>query len=636
MRVGTRITAAASALVATILSVYAFVEVRSAAADRQATLREQASHLASSVRAAIEAEGVDTALEHADVISREVTDAHPKWRVVILQPDGKEALSTEEAARMKALVEARPSRLVSEDDDVLIYTLPVRAPNRLAPEGFDVAGAVEVYHSIAPLRDAWRADLLRTLPLLALIVGLVVLAIMLLTRTVVSQPIEKLLAGIDDVAKGDLSRVLLSEREDEIGALASRFNEMTHSLRESQAETARQNQAKMKLEARLLKTEKLATIGQLAAEIAHEVGTPLNVIAGRARGLAKKAGDQEAVAKNAHIIAEQATRITRIIQRLLDLARRKVGIVEAEPVDVNEVCRATLDFLEGRLDGAGIKTDLDLAGDLPPVEGYPDQLQQVFLNLLINAIEAMPRGGKISLRTDTVTRRRPGLEAAPEQATVVVEITDTGSGIPDELRDRIFEPFYTSKDREGGTGLGLAVSYGIVKQSGGAIHLDSAPGEGTTFKIRFPPAEEEEHGGGETAGRGRDSRRRVSGTVLAIEDDPSVRRIVRRILQRAGIDVRLAPDAETGLEVLNEAGDEIEVVLTDLILPGMSGRELLEEVRDGGLDVQLVVMSGYDHDARGGHGNLPPDVLFIQKPFSPEALLEVLRTALGEETTDEG
>ena len=141
----------------------------------------------------------------------------------------------------------------------------------------------------------------------------------------VSRPITKLLSGIDDVAKGDLSHVLLSERDDEIGQIATRFNDMTFSLRESRGETQRQNEAKLALEQRLGQTEKLATIGQLAAEIAHEVGTPLNVIAGRARSIQKKSRDHEAVEKNAEIVAEQTARITRIIQRLLDFTRRKVG-----------------------------------------------------------------------------------------------------------------------------------------------------------------------------------------------------------------------------------------------------------------------------------------------------------------------
>jgi signal transduction histidine kinase len=328
---------------------------------------------------------------------------------------------------------------------------------------------------------------------LLVVVLTVVAATMLLTRSLVTQPIAKLLLGIDDVAQGDLSSVLMSEREDEIGQLATRFNQMTFSLRESRAETGRQNIARSKLEDRLSQTEKLATIGQIAAEIAHEVGTPLNVIAGRAKGIARKSDDEQ-VSKNAKIIAEQTDRITRIIQRLLDFTRRKVGTIERENVDLNEVVVTTLDLLEGKLTAARIRHDLSRTRDLLPVKGHIDQLQQVLINLLLNAIEAMPDGGRLRVETSRVTRRRPGLEMAPEQPYTVVEVTDSGVGIPAGVTEKIFEPFYTSKDGKGGTGLGLAVSSGIIKEHDGWIEVESPPvgaqSGGTRFRICLPAAAE--------------------------------------------------------------------------------------------------------------------------------------------------
>ena len=393
--------------------------------------------------------------------------------------------------RLRDLVQARPIHVSVDGDDAFAYALPLRQASRLAPDGYEVAGSIDVTRSLAPLQRAWREDLVRTLPILAIIVALVVTAVMLFTRSLVSRPIEKLLAGIDDVARGDLSRVLLSEREDEIGALAARFNEMTYSLRESRAETERQNADKTKLEERLFQTEKLATIGQLAAEIAHEVGTPLNVIVGRSRAMAKKAGDPEAVAKNAEIVAEQASRITRIIQRLLDTARRKVGAPEVGPVDLNRIAATTMDFLEGKFAAARVTRALVRAEALPAVKGDSDQLQQVLINLLMNAIEAMPRGGQIRVETSLVTRRRPGLEVAPEQEVVVVEVADTGVGIPPDQRDRVFEPFYTTKEGRGGTGLGLAVSHGIIKEHDGWIEVEDAHGgPGSVFRVCLPAAGE--------------------------------------------------------------------------------------------------------------------------------------------------
>ncbi|MDX1632974.1 MAG: response regulator, partial [Thermoanaerobaculia bacterium] len=247
----------------------------------------------------------------------------------------------------------------------------------------------------------------------------------------------------------------------------------------------------------------------------------------------------------------------------------------------------------------------------------------------------MPGGGvlEISTRSEVLTEeeaaQRPGLWPGP---SVQLRVSDTGMGMDPETRSRVFEPFFTTKREEGGTGLGLAVSYGIVKQSGGAIHVDSRPGKGTTFKIRFPPARADAERDSPDDSDDSDevgTKPGVGGSVLAIEDDPSVRRIVRRILERADMDVTLAEDAETGLEILKERGESFEVVLTDLVLPGMSGRGLLEEVRSRDLDVKVVVMSGYDHDSPGSRGDLPSDVWFIQKPFSPEELVEVLGRALG-------
>jgi signal transduction histidine kinase len=382
--------------------------------------------------------------------------------------------------RLRTMIDATLRELELVRDDVLYYALPIRSPE------FRVTGMIEVSRSIAYLKDAWHEDVIAILPVYGSVLGLMILAIIVFARRLVTRPIDKLIAGIDDVAQGDLSRVLLSEREDEIGALASRFNEMTHSLRESKAETKRQNEAKMQLEEQLSQTEKLATIGQLAAEIAHEVGTPLNVIAGRARSLGKKASDPEAVSKNATIIAEQATRITRIIQRLLDFARRKVGTIERERVNLNEVTLTTMDFLDSKFKAAKVKTSLDRQEGLPPVKGLPDQLQQVLINLLLNAVEAMDDGGRVAVETATETRKRPGLELAPAQPYVRVSIRDSGPGIPEEHRDKIFEPFYTSKDGEGGTGLGLAVSHGIIKEHDGWIEIDEAPGGGSIFSVWLP------------------------------------------------------------------------------------------------------------------------------------------------------
>jgi signal transduction histidine kinase len=467
------------------LALYGFVALRRTDAERRERFVEDARSFASGLRASIEQTGAAAALDRAGALSRELSRAERRSRVSLYGVGA--AGSPEAAARLATLVDAGLAQLATESGGWLIITLPLRRPDPVAPDGFTVLGALEVSRSLDELDAAERADLLHTLPLLLAIVVLVVTVVIVATRTVVTSPIAKLLSGIDDVARGDLSRVLLREREDEIGALAARFNDMTFSLRESRAETERQNDAKLRLEERLFQTEKLATIGQLAAEIAHEVGTPLNVIAGRARTMAKKADDRDAVSRNADIIAEQAARITRIIQRLLDMARRKVGEVEDAQVNLDQLAATTMEFLEGKFAAARVSRTLVRTEGLPPVKGNADQLQQVLLNLLLNAIEAMPDGGAVRVETHLVTRRRPGLEVAPEQPTMVLEVVDTGSGIPPDQRERVFEPFYTSKAGRGGTGLGLSVSHGIVKEHDGWIEIDGGPGGvGTVVRVCLP------------------------------------------------------------------------------------------------------------------------------------------------------
>ena len=493
MRIGTRITVATALSVTLTLAVYALFDVRTRSASRRQALEAEARSTALALRSTLEALGpaaskIDPARLAKDV-SRDLGRG-TGWQVLIVRRDPAAKLpppnlSAGQARRMRALAESPQLALVEHEDGSLHYAVPLRAP---ADRGVVVTGMLELARPTARLDEELAHDTWRAVLWVIVIGGATTTAVFLLTRTLMTRPMEKLLRGIDDVAKGDLSHVLLSERDDEIGEVASRFNDMTFSLRESRAETQRQNDAKSSLEQRLAHTEKLATIGQIAAEIAHEVGTPLNVIAGRARATQKKATDPEAVTKNAGIIAEQTARITRIIQRLLDFARRRVGSPGQARVNLNAVTLTTMELLAGQFSAAKVKSRLVRAEGLPGVMGDPDRLQQVLLNLLLNAVQAMPDGGSVTLETSAVTRKRPGLELAREQAYVCVEVADTGPGIPEDRRDKIFEPFYTSKDNQGGTGLGLAVCAGIVKEHDGWIEVDDGSAGGAVFRIFLPAA----------------------------------------------------------------------------------------------------------------------------------------------------
>ncbi len=460
--------------------------------DRPALLREE-QQLKARLPAERAAAGLTRAVDQAlayrgpnEAQLRELSRASGGWRVIVIaraRVDDAE-LSEPQLRRLRTLLEVPQLTFADIEDDQYYFGIPLHVASA-REEDQVVLGMLEITKPAATL-EATSSDLARAIILVVLIVLVTTVMVGALASRFVSRPITKLLRGIDDVAKGDLSHVILSERDDEIGAIATRFNDMTYSLRESRAETQRQNEAKLALEQRLGQTEKLATIGQLAAEIAHEVGTPLNVIAGRARSIQRKSKDPEAVEKNAGIVAEQTARITRIIQRLLDFTRRKVGQNERALVNLNELAGSTFELLAGQFSVAKVKTRLDRADPLPRVAGDADRLQQVLINLLLNAVQAMPEGGSLQVETKVVRRTRPGLESNADQEFVLCSVADTGIGVPREIKDKIFDPFYTTKEGQGGTGLGLAVCSGIVKEHDGWIDVDDVTSGGTVFRVYLP------------------------------------------------------------------------------------------------------------------------------------------------------
>jgi len=488
VKVAARITWVAGFVSASAVFVYAAVEQR---AENLATIesqRDQARAIAAVLRTALEVRQDGLNIEQLQRMSRESSRDITGWSVAIVPGSALERTTPSSPAvkRLRALEAARAGHIWSEDDGMLVYTLPLLVADAASMQGTRLIGSIEVAKLRPVELGSWTASFDRLLIPCALIVLLIAIAVRVQTRRVVSHPIEKLLVGMDDVTKGDLSHALLAEREDEIGLLASHFNDMTRSLRESKAETQKQTSARATAERKLQTAEKMATIGQLAAEIAHEVGTPLHVIAGRARTMSRKAGDPALVQRNADIIFEQSSRITRIIQRLLDFSRKRATEQPQEALPIGDVLRTTLEFLDTRLQAAQITPTLDIADDTPAVEGYPDQLQQVFINLIVNASEAMPKGGPLEIKAFGASGRRPGLENAPAQYCAMIEVSDSGAGIPEGERERVFEPFYTTKERAGGTGLGLAVSSSIIKDHDGWLEVDQSSLGGARFRVCLP------------------------------------------------------------------------------------------------------------------------------------------------------
>jgi hypothetical protein len=316
--------------------------------------------------------------------------------------------------------------------------------------------------------------------------------------------------------------------------------------------------------------------------------------------------------------AERAATLTR---QLLIFGRREV--VRPEVLDLNEVVNS-MEKLLRRTIGEHIELRTEFAAGLPPVLADPGQIEQVILNLSLNARDAMAGGGLLLFRTETVVEDHPRDGSEP-QAQVRLTVSDTGVGMPPEVRTRVFEPFFTTKAKGQGTGLGLATVYAIVMQAGGRIELYSEEGKGTVFKVSFPAA------AGETQQREEIDEvvpRGEGQTILVVEDEPGVRAITARILREHGYEVVAAEGPAEALELFRSGQLSADLLVTDVVMPGLSGRELADQVRVQHPDLPVVYISGYSHEVIAHQGVLEPDVLLVEKPFTDQALLRTVHTAL--------
>jgi two-component system, cell cycle sensor histidine kinase and response regulator CckA len=364
-----------------------------------------------------------------------------------------------------------------------------------------------------------------------------------------------------------------------------------------------------RLEEHVRQTQKMNAIGQLAGGVAHDFNNLLTVIGGHAALLAVPGLAAEA-RQHAAEIGQATERATALTQQLLAFSRKQV--LRPRDIDLNAVVESMERMLR-RLIGDEFEIETRLADDLPLVHADPTQLEQVLLNLVVNARDAMPRGGTISIATGRSALEQPhGGNAGPH---AFLSVTDTGVGIDDETREHIFEPFFTTKERGRGTGLGLATVFGVVDQTGGRIEVDSVPGAGSTFTVHLPAATAP--AALEPVPPPAERRPPHTGRVLLVEDDPAVRRLAATILSRDGHDVLVAANGDDALRQLErDLPRPIDALVTDLAMPGMPGTEVARRVRSRNPDVGVVYMSGNPNEDAGddGEGEL------LAKPFSPALL----------------
>jgi signal transduction histidine kinase len=534
MTLGTRVTVVVTLLVAAVLAGSGYAALKVRRANLEADLDREAHEIATALRAGIEPLDPGTAEEMLLARARAARKHDELFGLEVLSI-GSEQRTDDDAwlllMRAADIQDAPVGRLFDSSSGPRSYAMAVPLFDATALELPPRHPARHPTAIMGMRRDAGYIDAevaataRRIYPLFLLVVIGVAIGVRFAIEQIVVRPLRRLLEGIDAVGKGDLSRVILAERDDEIGTIAGRFNAMTGSLREAREETDRIAGARLGLEARLRQSEKLATIGQMAAEIAHELGTPLNVIGGRARAMAKRAekaalraagqatesgavelqpppkgADAADVVKNAGIIGDEVARITKIIRQVLDFSRPRGPTVTR--VHLGAVVAEALEFLRETIHRQGIEVDVQTMPAPPEVPGDPDQIQQVCLNLIMNAIHAMPDGGKLRVATDRMVRRKGGLDLAPPAEYAALIVADSGPGIPAADREKIFEPFFTTKDEGQGTGLGLAVSHGIVKDHDGWIEVDSPATGGAEFRVYLPcatPAAEESFPGSDLA-----------------------------------------------------------------------------------------------------------------------------------------
>ncbi|MEZ5102563.1 MAG: PAS domain S-box protein [Thermoleophilia bacterium] len=383
------------------------------------------------------------------------------------------------------------------------------------------------------------------------------------------------------------------------------------------------------LEKQLGQSQKMEAVGQLAGGVAHDFNNLLTAIRGYAELLLARLdrdGAPDGPRRDAEEIMRAAERASGLTRQLLAFSRREIS--RREPVDVNALVRGVEGLLR-RTIGEQIELTTALDAPLPCVEADPGQLEQVVLNLALNGRDAMPAGGKLLLETRLVhldaeyARRHAGVAPGPY---VRIAVSDSGSGMPEEVRARAFEPFFTTKPRGQGTGLGLAIVYGIVRRAGGHVFLYSEPGRGTSAKVLLPASAAA--GAIPRPARERLDRRGGTETILVVEDEPAVLELCRRVLGVLGYRVLTEANGRDGLHLLQQDDGRIDLLLTDVVLPELSGRELVERVRAARPGLPVVFMSGYTDDVVVRMGVLQGDVPFLEKPFSADRLLAVVRETL--------
>ncbi|MFO7930363.1 MAG: ATP-binding protein, partial [Desulfosalsimonas sp.] len=388
------------------------------------------------------------------------------------------------------------------------------------------------------------------------------------------------------------------------------------------------------LEARLQETQRIEAIGRLAGGVAHDLNNMLTPVLGYAELLTAQASPGDPDIESLNEILTAGRRARDLVGQLLAFGRKQM--LEFEPVNLNLLVQKLNNLIRKTI-REDIRININTARSLPDIKGDSSQLERVVMNLVLNAQDAMPRGGELTVETALVLLEPD--EDLPEEyntmpcgSYVMLEVSDTGHGMDRETMKQVFEPFFTTKEMDKGSGLGLATSYGIIKQHGGEIRVSSKEGTGTTFKIYLPAyygnseqARDETKLSADTGAAAKGSE-----TVLLVEDEKNVRDLAVKALQQLGYRVVEASNGHEAISLLASRREPVDLLVTDVIMPGLNGGQLYEEISSLRPDLRVLYMSGYTDDVLFSYGLTETDTHFIRKPFSIKEFAASVRKALGQ------
>jgi PAS domain S-box-containing protein len=512
-----------------------------------------------------------------------------------------QAVLHESESKYRTLVENIPQKIFSKDTDSVYLSCNENFAKDLGIGPNQIVGKTDYDFFPSELADKYRADDKR---------------IMEAGQT--EELEEKYLQAGEEIWTQTIKTPIRQE-DGKVTGILGVFRDITERKR---AEAERE-----KLQAQLNQVQKMESIGRLAGGIAHDFNNLLVSIIGYAElGMMREAPDNQ-LYTHLKRIKEAGERAAELTRQILAFSRQQM--LEMKTLDLNLVISEFVPMLR-RLIGEDIVLQTRLADNLPPIKADKGQLEQVLMNLIVNARDAMPDGGKLIIKTayvvldEAYVAKHLGAQLGPQ---VLLAVSDTGHGIDAAIQQHIFEPFFTTKEREQGTGLGLATVFGIIKQHQGNIWVYSDPDKGTTFKIYLPladaPVSTEK-----VVGLNTDTLQGTE-TVLVVEDEAGVRLLVDETLRAHGYHVLAAEDPLEGLELAATHESPIDLLLTDVVMPHMNGRELYRKLALVRPDLKVLYISGYTDNMIAHQGVLEQGVAFLQKPFTIGGLLQKMRAVLG-------